>query len=125
MFFKFIFIILFFVESKRIQGLNELYWTPPPPPPYNFIAIIGEKTKANDYKHILDAPRRRCFNCGNQNHLDINCKVKIEKKSESKPNQPIKPHYMTQNPYYQYGKKNIITWICVVNIIVFIITFMN
>ena len=41
--------------------------------------------KANDYKHIPDAPRKRCFRCENQNHLAIDCKVKVVKKSESKP----------------------------------------
>ena len=29
--------------------------------------------KANDYKHLPDAPRKRCHKCGNKNHLANDC----------------------------------------------------
>ena len=35
--------------------------------------------KANDYKHLTNAPRKRCHKCGNKNHLAIDCKLNSPK----------------------------------------------
>ncbi|XP_074352885.1 uncharacterized protein LOC141692040 [Apium graveolens] len=39
--------------------------------------------KANNYKYIHDAPRKVCFNCGNTNHVVIDCR-KPKKKGNKK-----------------------------------------
>ncbi|KAL8149003.1 hypothetical protein AgCh_006134 [Apium graveolens] len=35
--------------------------------------------KASNYKYIPDAPRKACFNCGNTNHIAIDCRVPKKK----------------------------------------------
>jgi hypothetical protein len=38
--------------------------------------------KENGYKYIPNAPRKSCFNCGNSNHLAIDCKKSKKKITE-------------------------------------------
>ncbi|KAK1394768.1 hypothetical protein POM88_013824 [Heracleum sosnowskyi] len=38
--------------------------------------------KENGYKYIPNAPRKSCFNCGNSNHLAIDCKKSLKKSTE-------------------------------------------
>ena len=40
--------------------------------------------KANDYKHLPNAPRKICHKCGNKNHLAINCKLDSPKAQSPK-----------------------------------------
>ena len=66
--------------------------------------------KANDYKHLPDAPRKRCHKCGNQNHLDIDCKLnspkaQSPKASESKNSKPLNVLYKPEKPCYHCGSK--------------------
>ena len=65
--------------------------------------------KTNDYKHIPDAPSKRCFRCGNQNHLALDCKFKVAKKLESKTKveskQTLRHLYIPPDPCYHYEDK--------------------
>ncbi|KAK1374041.1 hypothetical protein POM88_030234 [Heracleum sosnowskyi] len=38
--------------------------------------------KENGYKYIPNAPRKCCFNCGNSNHLAIDCKKSLKKSTK-------------------------------------------
>lgn len=40
--------------------------------------------KANNYKNIPEAPKKKCFKCGNQNHLALDCKKVTFKEPEAK-----------------------------------------
>ena len=44
----------------------------------------GRYYKANDYKHLPDAPRKRCHTCGNQTHLVIDYKLNSPKAQSPK-----------------------------------------
>ena len=65
--------------------------------------------KANDYKHLPNAPRKRCHKCGNQNHLAIDCKLnspkaQSPKASESKVFKPLNGLYKPDKPCYHCGQ---------------------
>ena len=38
--------------------------------------------KSNGYKMNPDAPRKQCYNCGNSNHLALDCRKQMRKKTE-------------------------------------------
>jgi hypothetical protein len=63
--------------------------------------------KENNYKYIPNAPRKACFNCGNSNHLAIDCR-KSKKKSTVFPESDIRNrsvNYKPQNPCFHCGSK--------------------
>ena len=73
--------------------------------------------KANDYKHLPDAPRKRCHKCGNKNHLAIDCKLdspkaQSPKTSESKVYKPLKVLYKPDKPCYHCGSKFHSIYVC-------------
>ena len=64
-------------------------------------------TKENNYRYIPNAPRKVCFNCGNSNHLAIDCR-KSKKKATVVPKSDIRNRsvfYKPQNPCFHCGSK--------------------
>ncbi|KAK1373223.1 hypothetical protein POM88_029416 [Heracleum sosnowskyi] len=61
--------------------------------------------KENGYKYIPNAPRKSCFNCGNSNHLAIDCK-KSKKKIAEIPKSDVRNRsvfYKPQNSCFHCG----------------------
>ena len=70
--------------------------------------------KANGYKLILDAPRKCCFKCGNYNHLALDCRKVIRKKTEI-PLSDISGRsvrYKPENPCSHCGSKWHSIYVC-------------
>ena len=73
--------------------------------------------KANDYKDLPDAPRKRCHKCGNKNHLAIGCKLDSPKAQspktlEYKVYKPLKVLYKPDKPCYHCGSKFHSIYVC-------------
>ena len=73
--------------------------------------------KANYYKHIPDAPRKRCQKCGNQNPLAIHCnlsspKAQSPKALESTNYKPLNVLYKPKKPCYHCGSKFHSIYVC-------------
>ena len=73
--------------------------------------------KANDYKHLPDAPRKKCHKCGNQNHLAVDCKLRSPKAqspkaSDLKDSKPLKVLVKPDKPCYQCGSKLHSIYVC-------------
>ncbi|KAK1394762.1 hypothetical protein POM88_013818 [Heracleum sosnowskyi] len=63
--------------------------------------------KENGYKYVPNAPRKCCFNCGNSNHLDIDCKKSKIKITEI-PRSDVRNRsvfYKPQNSCFHCGSK--------------------
>ena len=63
--------------------------------------------KSNNYSYIQNAPRKTCFNCGNTNHLAIDCR-KVKKNETEVSSSDIRSrlvNYKPQNPCSHYGSK--------------------
>ena len=63
--------------------------------------------KSNNYAYIQNAPRKTCFNCGNTNHLAIDCR-KVKKKETEVSSSDIRSrliNYKPQNPCSHCGSK--------------------
>jgi hypothetical protein len=59
--------------------------------------------KENNYKNVPDAPRKKCFKCGNHNHLALDCNQKPSWKTESRFPKTQKIQYQPQNACYHCG----------------------
>ena len=59
--------------------------------------------KENNYKKIPDAPRKKCFKCGNHNHLALDCNQKPSWKTEPRFPKTQRIQYQPQNPCYHCG----------------------
>ena len=60
-----------------------------------------------NYAYIRNAPRKTCFNCGNTNHLAIDCR-KVKKKETAVSSSDIRSrlvNYKPQNPCFHCGNK--------------------
>ena len=63
--------------------------------------------KENNYRFIPNAPRKCCFNCGNSNHLAINC-MKSKKKVTEIPKSDVRSRsvfYKPQKSCFHCGSK--------------------
>ena len=73
--------------------------------------------KANNYKHLPDAPRKKCHKCGNQNHLAVDCKLSSSKgqspkASYLKDSKPLKVLVKPDKPCYHCGSKLHSIYVC-------------
>jgi gag-polypeptide of LTR copia-type/Zinc knuckle len=70
--------------------------------------------KHNNFKYIPNAPRKTCFNCGNSNHLAIDCR-KSKKKAPVIPNSDVRNRsigFKPENPCFHCGSKWHSIYVC-------------
>ena len=83
--------------------------------------------KTNCFKMNPDAPRKCCFKCGNTNHLALDCRKKIRKKTEiplsDKSGRSVR--FKPDNPCSHCGSKMAFLFMFVLLIIICIKTIMN
>ena len=67
-------------KGKLEKKINDITGKVKPKPPKRNMNGKQGIDKSNNYAYIQNAPRKTCFNCGNTNHLAIDC-MKVKKKA--------------------------------------------
>ena len=110
--------------EKKINGITGNVKTKPPSK-RNRNGKQGID-KSNNCAYIQNAPRKTCFNCGNTNHLDFDCR-KVKKNANEVSSLDIRSRLVNYKPqnHCLIVAVNGILFFCVMNITACIMKIMN